>query len=88
MSNRQRNSRRVFIWRDSEARFYPSYITKIDRFWAKGILVCGGIMLGSRTSQHVFDSSTGSIYQFFWVLWARTTFLWMELRTHNVDELH
>ncbi|GFU57238.1 hypothetical protein TNCV_3634281 [Trichonephila clavipes] len=32
---RQRDSRRVFIWRESGACFHSSYITKIDDFVAK-----------------------------------------------------
>ncbi|GFV68722.1 hypothetical protein TNCV_1902381 [Trichonephila clavipes] len=42
------SKRRVFTWRENVrgARFRPSCVTKIDRFDGKGILVCGGIMLG------------------------------------------
>ncbi|GFY09101.1 hypothetical protein TNCV_4662921 [Trichonephila clavipes] len=40
------NSRRVLTWRENGARFYPSFVTKIDRFGDKGIIVCGGITTG------------------------------------------
>ncbi|GFW44142.1 hypothetical protein TNCV_3855031 [Trichonephila clavipes] len=40
---RQRDSRRVFTWREKGGRFHPFYVTKIDRFGGTGILVCGGI---------------------------------------------
>ncbi|GFV72951.1 hypothetical protein TNCV_1329591 [Trichonephila clavipes] len=46
---RQSGSRRVFIWRGNGARFHPSYEINIDRFGGKEILVCGGIVLCSRT---------------------------------------
>ncbi|GFW15837.1 hypothetical protein TNCV_1545711 [Trichonephila clavipes] len=43
----------VFIRRENGAHVHPSYVTKIDRFGGKGILVCSGIMLGSLTPQYV-----------------------------------
>ncbi|GFV71952.1 hypothetical protein TNCV_2458851 [Trichonephila clavipes] len=52
------DSHRVFIWKGNGARFHPSYLTKIDRFGGKGILVCGGIMLGSRIPLYFFDDGT------------------------------
>ncbi|GFU96651.1 hypothetical protein TNCV_4777351 [Trichonephila clavipes] len=82
-----KDSRRVFTWRENGARFRPSYVTKIDRFGDKGILVCGGIMFDSRTLLYLFDAGsvdsqssreeTQEVYvMFFWMLWARTIFLW------------
>ncbi|GFW58860.1 hypothetical protein TNCV_4046981 [Trichonephila clavipes] len=55
---RQSDSRRVLISRESGAHIHPSYITKIDRFRDKGILVSDDIMSGSRTPLYVFDAST------------------------------
>ncbi|GFV77659.1 transposable element Tcb1 transposase [Trichonephila clavipes] len=52
---KQSDSRRVISWRESGAHFHPSYVTKIDRFGGKGVLVCGVVMLGSRTTLYVFD---------------------------------
>ncbi|GFY01183.1 hypothetical protein TNCV_5076501 [Trichonephila clavipes] len=51
-------SRRVFTWRENGVCFHPSYGTNIDRFGAKGIIVCGGILLSSCTPVYVFDAST------------------------------
>ncbi|GFS51705.1 hypothetical protein TNCV_613841 [Trichonephila clavipes] len=56
------------------------------KFGGKGILVCDGIMLGSRTPLYIFDASivTSQLYEdeilevyvrFFSVLWARLHFL-------------
>ncbi|GFX14529.1 hypothetical protein TNCV_1617121 [Trichonephila clavipes] len=56
---RQSDSRRVFTFGEkSEGSFHPSCETKIDIFGGKGMLVCGGIMLGSRTPLYVFDACT------------------------------
>ncbi|GFY25103.1 hypothetical protein TNCV_2692941 [Trichonephila clavipes] len=86
----------VFTWKGNVygARFHPSYVTKIDRFGGKVILMCGCIMLGSRTPLFVFDASTVNSQRyreeileaygrFFWVLWAPTTFLWTIMRSHT-----
>ncbi|GFV16225.1 hypothetical protein TNCV_3379891 [Trichonephila clavipes] len=79
-----------------EVRHHPranaldSYLTKIDRFGGKGILVCGG-MLSSRTPLYVFNMGTVNLQRyrneileacvrFSWVLWAQATFLWMTMR--------
>ncbi|GFW63292.1 transposable element Tcb2 transposase [Trichonephila clavipes] len=74
---RQSDSCRVFIWRKSGSHFHSSYITKIDRYRGTGILVCGDIMLDTRTPLYVFDkgalqSFMGEILEAymssFWVL--------------------
>lgn len=54
----QSDSRRVFIWRERGARYHPSNVREIDQFGGRGILVWGGIMLGSRTPLHVFDEGS------------------------------
>ncbi|GFV73862.1 hypothetical protein TNCV_2625651 [Trichonephila clavipes] len=56
--SRQSDYHRVFTWRENGARFHLSCVTKIDRLFGKGILFCGGIMLGSRTPQYVFHEGT------------------------------
>ncbi|GFW20209.1 hypothetical protein TNCV_1855331 [Trichonephila clavipes] len=50
------DSRRVFPWRENGAHYHPSYVTKTDRFGGKRILVCGGIIVSSRTSLYIFDA--------------------------------
>ncbi|GFS62905.1 hypothetical protein TNCV_2054001 [Trichonephila clavipes] len=55
---KQSDSRRVITWRKNGAYIHPSYITKPDIIGEKGILVCGCIMLSSRTPLYVFDAST------------------------------
>ncbi|GFU71132.1 integrase catalytic domain-containing protein [Trichonephila clavipes] len=54
--SKQRDSRRIFMWRENGDRFYPFYTTKINRFGGKGILVCGGIMWGNRTPLKMFKN--------------------------------
>ncbi|GFW47436.1 hypothetical protein TNCV_4537261 [Trichonephila clavipes] len=59
-------------WRERGARSQPYYVTEIDRFGSKGILVWGSIVLGTVRvrcgyCQHV---------KLFWVLCTRNTFLW------------
>ncbi|GFU20909.1 hypothetical protein TNCV_3004881 [Trichonephila clavipes] len=77
-----------------EALFHLSYITKIGRFGAKEIRVCGSILLGSRTPQYAFNGCTvssqryrdqilGAYECFKWVLWAHTTFLWTIMCGHT-----
>ncbi|GFX20252.1 transposable element Tc1 transposase [Trichonephila clavipes] len=46
---------RIFVWEESGAPFHPFYVTKIDRFGGKSILVGNSIMLDSRTL-YVFDA--------------------------------
>ncbi|GFX18468.1 retrovirus-related Pol polyprotein from transposon opus [Trichonephila clavipes] len=52
------DSHRVFIWRESGARFQHYYVTKIDRFGSKLVIVCVGVMLGSCKPLYVFGAST------------------------------
>ncbi|GFX40188.1 transposable element Tcb2 transposase [Trichonephila clavipes] len=49
------DSHRILIWRERGSRNHPSNIIKRDRYGGRGVLVWGGIMLGSRTDLHIFD---------------------------------
>ncbi|GFX95432.1 transposable element Tcb2 transposase [Trichonephila clavipes] len=90
---RQRDSRRVFPWRENEARFHPSFVTKIKRFGIKGILMCGGMLLSSPIPRWyysvVFDALRyrnqilKDSVSFYWMLWAHTTFLWTIMCGHT-----
>ncbi|GFV18110.1 hypothetical protein TNCV_169141 [Trichonephila clavipes] len=60
---RQSDSRRVFTWRENGARFHPFYVSKIDIFGGKGI-VCGDIMLGTRTPLNVYDAITVNLQRY------------------------
>ncbi|GFV75418.1 transposable element Tcb2 transposase [Trichonephila clavipes] len=53
------DSHRILIWRERGSRNHPSNIIEKDRYGGRGVLVLGGIMLGSRTDLHIFD--TGSV---------------------------
>ncbi|GFV53877.1 transposable element Tcb1 transposase [Trichonephila clavipes] len=53
------DSHRILIWRERGSRNPPSNIIERDRYGGRGVLVWGGIMLGSRTDLHIFD--TGSV---------------------------
>ncbi|GFY12704.1 transposable element Tcb2 transposase [Trichonephila clavipes] len=53
------DSHRILIWRERGSRNHPSNIIEKDRYGGRGVLVWGGIMLGSRTDLHIFD--TGSV---------------------------
>ncbi|GFW56732.1 hypothetical protein TNCV_4068121 [Trichonephila clavipes] len=59
----QSDSRRVFIWRESEAKFHLSYLTNRTDLVPKEFL-CVGIMYGSRTPLYVFDASTVNSYRY------------------------
>ncbi|GFW41420.1 transposable element Tc1 transposase [Trichonephila clavipes] len=50
------DSHRILIWRERESRNHPSNIIERDRYGGRGVLVWGGIMLGSRTDLHIFDA--------------------------------
>ncbi|GFT33054.1 transposable element Tcb2 transposase [Trichonephila clavipes] len=50
------DSHRILIWREQESRNHPSNIIERDRYGGRGVLVWGGIMLGSRTDLHIFDA--------------------------------
>ncbi|GFV11983.1 transposable element Tcb1 transposase [Trichonephila clavipes] len=44
---------RILIWRERGSRNHPSNIIERDRYGGRGVLVWGGIMLGSRTASHL-----------------------------------
>ncbi|GFV60141.1 transposable element Tcb1 transposase [Trichonephila clavipes] len=48
------DSHRILIWRERGSRNHPSNIIERDRYGGRGVLVWGGIMLGSRTDLHIF----------------------------------
>ncbi|GFX45650.1 transposable element Tcb2 transposase [Trichonephila clavipes] len=50
------DSHRILIWREWGSRNHPSNIIDRDRYGGRGVLVWGGIMLGSRTDLHIFDA--------------------------------
>ncbi|GFV93829.1 transposable element Tcb1 transposase [Trichonephila clavipes] len=54
------DSHRRLIWRERGSRNYPSNIIERDRYGGRGVLVWGGIMLGSRTDLHIFDAGSVS----------------------------
>ncbi|GFV01838.1 transposable element Tc3 transposase, partial [Trichonephila clavipes] len=52
------DSHRLLIWREWGNRNHPSNIIERDRYGGRGVLIWGGIMLGSRTDLHIFDASS------------------------------
>ncbi|GFV35026.1 transposable element Tcb2 transposase [Trichonephila clavipes] len=52
------DSHRILIWRERGSRNHPSNIIERDRYGGRGVLVWGGIMLGSRKDLHIFDASS------------------------------
>ncbi|GFT42120.1 transposable element Tcb1 transposase [Trichonephila clavipes] len=52
------DSHRILIWRERGSRNHPSNIIERDRHGAHGVLVWGGIMLGSCTDLHIFDAGS------------------------------
>ncbi|GFS68300.1 transposable element Tcb2 transposase [Trichonephila clavipes] len=50
------DSHRIRIWRERGSRNHPSNIIERDGYGGRGVLVWGGIMLGSRTDLHIFDA--------------------------------
>ncbi|GFX05229.1 transposable element Tcb2 transposase [Trichonephila clavipes] len=52
------DSHRILIWRERESRNYPSNIIERDRNGCRGVLVWGGIVLGSRTDLYIFDAGS------------------------------
>ncbi|GFX97144.1 transposable element Tcb1 transposase [Trichonephila clavipes] len=52
------DSHRILIWRERRSRNHPSKIIERDRYGGRGVLVWGGIMLGSRTDLHIFDAGS------------------------------
>ncbi|GFX52463.1 transposable element Tcb2 transposase [Trichonephila clavipes] len=49
---------RILIWRERGSRNHPSNIIERDRYGGRGVLVWGGLMLGSRTDLHIFDAGS------------------------------
>ncbi|GFV12402.1 transposable element Tcb2 transposase [Trichonephila clavipes] len=52
------DSHRILIWRERGSHNHPSNIIERDRYGVRGVLVWGGIMLGSRTDLHIFDAGS------------------------------
>ncbi|GFV91663.1 transposable element Tcb1 transposase [Trichonephila clavipes] len=52
------DSHRILIWRKRGSRNHPSNISERDRYGGRGVLVWGGIMLGSRKDLHIFDAGS------------------------------
>ncbi|GFW82567.1 transposable element Tcb2 transposase [Trichonephila clavipes] len=52
------DSHHILIWRQRGSRNPPSNIIERDRYGGRGVLVWGGIMLGSRTDLHIFDAGS------------------------------
>ncbi|GFS92025.1 transposable element Tcb2 transposase [Trichonephila clavipes] len=52
------DSHLILIWRERGSRNHPSNIIERDRYGGRGVLVWGGIMLGSRTDLHIFDAGS------------------------------
>ncbi|GFT58618.1 transposable element Tc3 transposase [Trichonephila clavipes] len=52
------DSHRILIWRERGSRNHLSNIIERDRYGGRGVLVWGGIMLGSRTDLHIFDAGS------------------------------
>ncbi|GFX16372.1 transposable element Tcb1 transposase [Trichonephila clavipes] len=52
------DSHRILIWSERGSRNHPSNIIERDRYGGRGVLVWGGIMLGSRTDLHIFDAGS------------------------------
>ncbi|GFV32925.1 transposable element Tc3 transposase [Trichonephila clavipes] len=52
------DSHRILIWRERGNRNHPSNIIQRDMYGDRGVLVWGGIMLGSRTDLHIFDAGS------------------------------
>ncbi|GFX00425.1 transposable element Tcb2 transposase [Trichonephila clavipes] len=52
------DSHRILIWRERGSRNHPSNIIGRDRYGGRGVLVWGGIMLGSRTDLRIFDAGS------------------------------
>ncbi|GFW00917.1 transposable element Tc3 transposase [Trichonephila clavipes] len=48
----------IIIWRERGSPNHPSNIIERDRYGSRGVLVWGGIILGSRTDLHIFDAGS------------------------------
>ncbi|GFT19237.1 HTH_Tnp_Tc3_2 domain-containing protein [Trichonephila clavipes] len=66
------DSHRILIWRERGSRNHPSNIIERDRYGDRGVLVWGGIMLGSRTDLHIFDAGSVNGTRYCRRLAART----------------
>ncbi|GFV71397.1 transposable element Tcb1 transposase [Trichonephila clavipes] len=51
-------SHRILIWRERGSRNHSSNIIERDRYGGRGVLIWGGIMLGSRKDLHIFDAGS------------------------------
>ncbi|GFS81024.1 transposable element Tcb2 transposase [Trichonephila clavipes] len=87
------NSHRILIWRERGSRNHPSNIIERDRNGGHGVLLWGGIMLGSRTDLHIFDAGSVNgpviVTRFFFhmcvfleALWVCSSFSWTTM--HHV----
>ncbi|GFU56872.1 transposable element Tcb2 transposase [Trichonephila clavipes] len=87
------DSHRILIWRERGSRNHPSNIIERDRYGGRGVLVWGGIMLGSRTDLHIFDAGSvnGTRYcneillpyvRLLEALWVCSSFSWTTM--HHV----
>ncbi|GFX23151.1 transposable element Tcb1 transposase [Trichonephila clavipes] len=87
------DSHRILIWRERGSRNHPSNIIEKDRYGGHGVLVWGGIMLGSRTDLHIFDAGsvngTVIVTRFFFHMcvflaapWVCSSFSWTTM--HHV----
>ncbi|GFV64890.1 transposable element Tcb2 transposase [Trichonephila clavipes] len=52
------DSHRILIWRERGSRNHPLNIIERDRYGGRGVLVWGGIMLGSHTDLYIFDAGS------------------------------
>ncbi|GFS74435.1 transposable element Tcb2 transposase [Trichonephila clavipes] len=52
------DSHRILIWRERGSRNHPSNIVERDRYGGHGVLVWGGIILGSRADLHILDAGS------------------------------
>ncbi|KFM76484.1 Transposable element Tcb1 transposase, partial [Stegodyphus mimosarum] len=60
----QSDSRRTFMWRAPVTRYHQENIIERHRYGSAGVLVWGGIILGSRTDLHVqIGTMTSQIYR-------------------------
>lgn len=54
----------LIIWKKRGAYYHPSNGKEIDQCGAKGVLVCGCIMLGNRSLLHVFDAGSDTTQRY------------------------
>ncbi|GFY03643.1 transposable element Tcb1 transposase [Trichonephila clavipes] len=91
------DSHRILIWRKQGSRNHPSNIIERDKYGGRGVLVWGGIMLGSRTDLHIFDAGSvnGTRYcneillpfvRFLEALWVCSSFSWTTMH-HVIAQL-